>query len=148
MATRVDFYQLSRDPVDVTVAKLASKAMQAGERLLVVAEHEVLRARISDALWGHGKADFLANGQADAPHAARQPILLGSECAAPNEARILIIADGRWREEAEQFTRVMLLFDEQATEDARDLWRQLAPREDIDNHIHKQTPEGRWREGR
>ena len=30
--TRVDFYQLSRDPVDVTVAKLARKVLQAGER--------------------------------------------------------------------------------------------------------------------
>ena len=148
MATRVDFYQLSRDPVDVTVAKLASKAMQAGERLLVIAEDDGLRNRIGDALWGYGKADFLANGLADAPHAARQPILLGTQCEAPNEARIVIIADGRWRAEAERFARVMLLFDEDATQAARDLWRQLASREDIDNHIHKQTPQGGWREGR
>ena len=41
-ATRVDFYQLSRDPVDVTTAKLARKVLQAGERLVVTAVDRVL----------------------------------------------------------------------------------------------------------
>ena len=45
--TRVDFYQLSRDPVDVTVAKLARKVLQAGERLVVVSEDEGQRTRLS-----------------------------------------------------------------------------------------------------
>ena len=144
--TRVDFYQLSRDPVDVTVAKLASKALQAGERLLVVAENAEARERLGERLWSAG--GFLANGPADAPHAARQPILLSDQCDAPNEARIVMLADGKWREEALGFARVILLFDETATEAARDLWRSLDPRGDIDNRIHKQTPEGGWREGR
>ncbi|MXO50016.1 DNA polymerase III subunit chi [Erythrobacter gaetbuli] len=146
--TRVDFYQLSRDPVDVTVVKLAGKVMQAGERLLVVAADPALRERLGNALWAKGGGTFFANGPADAPHAARQPILVSDGCAAPNEASIAILADGVWREEASAFSRVMLLFDEAATEAARNLWRDLAPREDIDNRIFKQTPEGGWREGR
>lgn len=148
MSIRVDFYQLSRDPVDVTVAKLAAKALQAGERLLVVAGDDALREKIGTALWSFGNAHFLANGPADGLHAERQPILLGEACEAVNGARIALIADGQWRAEAERFERVMLLFDEQATEAARDLWRELDPREDIDNRIHKQTPQGGWREGR
>lgn len=146
--TRVDFYQLSRDPVDVTVVKLAGKVMQAGERLLVVAADPALRERLGKALWAKGGGSFLANGPADAPHAARQPILVSDGCAAPNEASMAILADGVWREEASAFARVMLLFDEAATDAARNLWRELAPREDIDNRIFKQTPEGGWREGR
>ena len=146
--TRVDFYQLSRDPVDVTVVKLAGKVMQAGERLLVVAADPALRERLGNALWAKGGGTFFANGPADAPHAARQPILVSDGCAAPNEASIAILADGVWREEASAFERVLLLFDEAATEAARNLWRELAPREDIDNRIFKQTPEGGWREGR
>ena len=59
-----------------------------------------------------------------------------------------ILADGQWREDAARFDRAMLLFDAEATEAARGLWRELAPREDIDNRIFKQTPEGGWREGR
>ena len=146
--TRVDFYQLSRDPVDVTVVKLAGKVMQAGERLLVVATEPALRERLGKALWAKGGGSFLANGPADEPHAARQPILVSDGCAAPNDASMAILADGVWREEASAFSRVMLLFDEAATEAARNLWRELAPREDIDNRIFKQTPEGGWREGR
>lgn len=148
MSTRVDFYQLSRDPVDVTTAKLAAKALQAGERLLVVAGDSALRDKIGSALWSFGTTQFLANGPADGAHAARQPILIGESCDAANGARIALIADGQWRAGAEGFERVMLLFDEQATGAARDLWRELDAREDIDNRIHKQTPQGGWREGR
>ena len=71
--TRVDFYQLSRDPVDVTVAKLARKVLQAGERLVVVSEDEDQRTRLSKVLWEQGGAAFLANGMADSPHAAPRP---------------------------------------------------------------------------
>ncbi|MBT8426710.1 MAG: DNA polymerase III subunit chi [Erythrobacter sp.] len=144
----VDFYQLSRDPVDVTVVKLARKVMQAGERLVVVAADEGLREHLSEALWQHGNGSFLANGPADGPHATRQPILISADCAAPNEARMAILADGQWRDEATRFDRAMLLFDADATEAARALWRELAVRDDIENRIFKQTPEGGWREGR
>ncbi|QZD91118.1 DNA polymerase III subunit chi [Qipengyuania aurantiaca] len=145
---RVDFYQLSKDPVDITVAKLARKVLQAGERLVVVAADEGLRERLSKTLWEQGGGSFLAHGPADGPHAARQPILISDTCAAPNEARMAILADGQWREDAARFDRAMLLFDAEATEAARGLWRKLDPREDIDNRIFKQTPEGGWREGR
>lgn len=148
MPTRVDFYQLSRDPVELTVAKLATKATAAGHRLLVIAEHAELRQRISEALWAYGKSDFLAHGDADAAHAPRQPIVLSATCAAPNDATIAIVADGAWRSECGAFERVMLLFDAQATDAARDVWRELAGREDIDNRIFKQTAAGGWREGR
>ena len=132
----------------MTVAKLARKVLQAGERLVVVAADEGLRERVSMTLWEQGGASFLAHGPADGPHAARQPILIAESCAAPNEARMAILADGRWREEASAFDRTMLLFDAEATEAARGLWRELAARDDIDNRIFKQTPEGGWREGR
>ena len=130
------------------MAKLARKVLQAGERLVVVAADEGLREHISKTLWEQGGGSFLAHGPANGPHAARQPILIADSCAAPNEARMAILADGHWREEAAKFDRTMLLFDAEATEAARGLWRELAARDDIDNRIFKQTPEGGWREGR
>ncbi len=132
----------------MTVAKLARKVLQAGERLVVVAADEGLREHVSKTLWEQGGGSFLAHGPADGPHAARQPILIAESCAAPNEARMAILADGQWREEASAFDRTMLLFDADATEAARGLWRELAARDDIDNRIFKQPPEGGWREGR
>ncbi|MBX7495351.1 DNA polymerase III subunit chi [Qipengyuania sp. 6B39] len=145
---RVDFYQLSRDPVDVTVVKLARKVMQAGERLLVVSGDADQRERLSKLLWEQGGSAFLANGLGDAPHAARQPILISDNCDAPNEARMAIIADGQWREEASGFARVMLLFDPAGREAAVQLWRRFDADEAFDNRIFKQTEQGGWREGR
>ena len=147
MTTRVDFYQLSRDPVDVTVAKLARKVLQAGERLVVVSTDESQREHLSKVLWEQGGAAFLANGMAEGPHAARQPILLSEACEAPNEARMALIADGTWREEALAFDRVLLLFDAAQRDAAADLWRRFAKDEVIDNRINKQDENGAWREG-
>ena len=144
---RVDFYQLSRDPVDVTVAKLARKAMQAGERLVVVSGDAEHREALSNALWGQGGGAFLAHGNAGERQEARQPILLSDHCAAPNEARMAIIADGVWRDEASALARVMLLFAPEGRDAAAELWRRFAADETIDNRIFKQDAQGSWREG-
>ena len=146
--TRVDFYQLSRDPVDVTVAKLARKVLQAGERLVVVSAEAAQREHLSKILWEQGGAAFLAHGMAEAPHAARQPILPADACDAPNGARMALIADGQWREEALRFDRVLLLFDGAQRDAAADLWRRFAQDETVDNRINKQDENGTWREGR
>ena len=105
------------------------------------------RDHLSQVLWQQGGGAFLANGMMDAPHAARQPILLADRCAAPNEARMALIADGQWREEALAFDRVLLLFDAGQRDAAAELWRRFARDEAIDNRINKQDPGGAWREG-
>ena len=147
MTTRVDFYQLSRDPVDVTVAKLARKVLQAGERLVVVSGDEAQRQHLSKVMWEQSGAAFLANGMAGGPHDARQPILVSDSCAAPNEARMTLIADGQWREDALGFKRVLLLFDAAQREGAVELWRRFAKDDAVDNRINKQDENGAWREG-
>lgn len=142
---RVDFYQLSRDPVEKVVALLAGKVLDTGARLLIVAAEEEMRDALSRSLWA---ADgFLAHGMAGQPHAERQPILLSGQCTAPNQATMLLLADGMWREEAAGFDRAMLLFDTHGTEAARKLWQELKMRDDIEPRIFKQTAAGGWREG-
>ncbi len=146
-AQRVDFYQLSRDPVHQVVALLAGKVMEAGDRLLVVSGSAEQRDLVSKTLW-EDETSFLAHGMASMAHVERQPILLSDVCEAPNGARMVILADGVWREEAAGFDRAMLLFDNQARDAAADLWRRLAADKTIDNRIHKQNDRGGWREGR
>jgi DNA polymerase III subunit chi len=70
---RIDFYQLSRDPVERVVALLAAKAGDTGARVLVVSADQSARAAISEALWASEGA-FLAHGEAEEPGAERQPI--------------------------------------------------------------------------
>ncbi|MGQ7829594.1 DNA polymerase III subunit chi [Altererythrobacter sp. Z27] len=147
MATRVDFYQLSRDPVERVAAMLARKVLQAGQRLLVVSGDPGQRAVIGRELWRGGPEEFLANGEADAGQAERQPILLSDKVEAANGANMVLLADGQWRPEALQFERALLLFGAAETEAARALWRELDGAEEVAREIHKQDEAGRWRAG-
>lgn len=121
---RVDFYQLSESPVDAALPALAAKMREAGAKVLVVSADDMQLTRISEALWAP-KGTFLAHGAAGGPDDARQPILLSDRLDAPNGANFLALADGLWREGAEAFERVFLLFDEASIEAARKTWRSL-----------------------
>ena len=140
---QLDFWQLSRDPVERVVALIAERTRVAGEKLLVVAESEAQRAAIGRSLWEANPEAFLANGDAAAPHAERQPILLSAECQPANGARYAVLADGVWRAEAEQFERAFLLFGDAAVEAARATWRQFDGREDVTRNYYAQE-DGKW----
>jgi DNA polymerase-3 subunit chi len=140
---QLDFWQLSRDPVERVVALIAERTRSAGEKLLVVAQDEAQRAAMSTALWEAKPAAFLANGEAGASHAARQPILLSDSCEPANGAKYVILADGTWRDGAEAFERAFLLFGEAAVEGARAVWRQFDGREDVERSYYAQE-DGKW----
>lgn len=143
----MDFYQLSRDPVERVTAMLARKVLQAGERLLVVSADAAQREAVSKELWRAGPEEFLANADASRPGADKQPILLSDETAATNGAKMVLFADGKWREEALEFDRALLLFGPEDTEAARGLWRELDGKDDVTREIHKQDDSGKWRAG-
>jgi hypothetical protein len=66
---------------------IARAARRAGQRMLVVADDADLLDRLDKALWEQFPEDFLAHGRADAVHAARQPVLLATDCTAPTARR-------------------------------------------------------------
>ena len=143
---RVDFYLLSRDPVEAALPRIARSVKGAGERLLVVSGDEDQRAALDRALWEQFPEDFLAHGHAGEPHAERQPLLLSAQCEPANGAKHVAFADGLWRDEALGFERAFLFFDEGTIDAARGTWRMLGEREDIDRRFWKQEG-GRWVEG-
>lgn len=142
----VDFYQLSRDPVERVIPMLAAKAIKSGGRLLIVSADANQRAALSQALWDR-ENDFVAHGEACEPHPARQPVLLATDCSPANGAHMVLIADGLWRSEAAEFERTILLFDRDQTGEARQLWTRLGA-EGHALRIFKQRDDGGWREGR
>ena len=144
---RVDFYQLSRDPVERVVAMLARKVLGTGARLLVVSADKDQRSVLSQELWRAPPQEFLANGESDAAGAERQPILLSETVEPANGATMVMLADGKWREEAAGFDRAFLLFGEADTQAARDTWRQLDGIADVEREIHKQDSQGKWSAG-
>ena len=139
---KLDFWQVTDDPIEKVVALIAKRALGGGERVLVVSADADQRAAISRALWQAGPDSFLANGAADAPGADRQPILLADDCTPANGASHLILADGLFRESA-GFARVFLLFPPDAAPAARAAWRAHDGRDDVTRAYFAQE-DGRW----
>lgn len=139
---KLDFWQVTDDPIEKVVALIAKRALGGGERVLVVSADADQRAAISRALWQAGPDSFLANGAADAPGADRQPILLADDCTAANGASHLILADGTFRESS-GFARVFLLFPPDAAPAARAAWRAHDGRDDVTRAYFAQE-DGRW----
>ncbi len=143
---RVDFYQLSRDTAEAALPQIARNTLKAGERLVVVSADEAQLGRIGDLLWAKLPESFLAHGKAGEAHAERQPILLSGDASPANGAQFLAIADGVWREGEQAFARTFYLFDEATLQTARDCWRMLGTRDDMQRKFWKQEG-GKWVEG-
>ena len=143
---QVDFYQLSRDPVEQVLPAIAARILGLGARLLVVADTADRRERISQGLWAGPPESFLAHGQVGEGREAIQPILLAPTCDATNGARHVALADGVWRDEALGFERAFYFFDADTIDGARASWRTLSKREGVEPRFWRQ--EGRkWVRG-
>lgn len=143
---RVDFYVLGANRPESVVVALAARALGQGERLLIVAAAAERRAALSKALWEARPEQFLAHGDADAPHAECQPILLSDRTEAVNGASLLCLADGGWRD-SEGFARVLYLVDDDGLAEARGQWKRLGECADVERRFWKQDEGGRWIEG-
>lgn len=142
---RVDFYQLGAVPLEQVIASLAEKLLKENERLVVVSGDNVQLARLDRILWDQGPASFLPHGTVGESDDSRQPVLLAADADAPNRARNLLIADGKWREASLAFERVFYLLGHDAIDEARDAWRSLAGRSQVERHYWA-NEDGRWRE--
>ncbi|QIK96159.1 DNA polymerase III subunit chi [Sphingomonas sp. HDW15A] len=141
---RIDFYQLGSEvsPYGV-IAALCSKLIADGERLLIVAGEESMLARLDRQLWSHSPSSFLPHALSGGADDSRQPILLSTGVDAPNAARNLLLADGRWREAAQHFDRTFYLFDDDSIEEARAAWRSLAGKSESERHYWANV-DGKW----
>lgn len=149
MEARVDFYHLTRDSAPPVAARLAERVLEKG-RLLIVAGDAAAREAIDAALWSAIPHSFLPHPATDAPEEgwADEPILILPDvpAKAANGAEVVALADGRWRDAALDYARVLYLFDGAGIDEARAAWRDLARRDGVDRRYWSQTDRG-WREG-
>ena len=143
---QVDFYQLSRDPVDKVLPAIAARVLDGGGRLLVVAGDDERLAALSQGLWSAGPESFLAHGRAGEGREAIQPILLSHDCEAANGARFVALADGVWRDEALTFDRAFYFFDTETIEGARAAWRMVSKADGLTPRFWRQDGR-RWVQG-
>jgi DNA polymerase-3 subunit chi len=139
----VDFYQLGGVAPDQVIAQLAAKVVEADGRLLVVADDEAWLAKLDRLLWSSDPGSFLPHGLAGGPDDARQPVLLSGSEDAPNQARNMLIADGKWRDSALTYDRAFFLFGEESLADARLAWKLLAERDGVERRYWA-NDDGKW----
>ncbi|HEX8625505.1 MAG TPA: DNA polymerase III subunit chi [Allosphingosinicella sp.] len=139
----VDFYHLTVSPLERVLPGIAAKVLAGGERLLVVAGADLL-ARLDEQLWSYSKDSFLPHGR-ERPET--QPVLLSDAPDPANGATNIVLADGRWREEALGFARTFYFFDNDAREAAREAWRALKGRAEVEARYWKQDERGKWVQG-
>ena len=143
---QIDFYQLGGAPPEQVIASISDKLIGQGGRLLIVADEEAALARLDRLLWGEqGDSSFLPHGLCGGTDDARQPILLSTSPDAPNLARNILIADGKWREAALGFDRAFYLFDGNELEDARLAWKLLDGREGVERRYWARV-DGKWKQ--
>jgi DNA polymerase-3 subunit chi len=143
--TEVGFYHCTRVAAAEVAVRLAAKAHESGQRLLVVGEGDALAA-LDTALWTADPASFLPHAVAGGPHDADQPILLAPDADPANGARLLMLLDRPVPERLEPFERVLLLFDEggDGQARAREQWKSLARRPGTTRSYWQQKPGGGW----
>ncbi|MCJ8159878.1 DNA polymerase III subunit chi [Sphingomonas sp. LaA6.9] len=141
---QVDFYQLEARPVEQALPRIAERLLDAGARLLVVADDEAMVERLDAALWAYREDAFLPHAIAGRDVDAVQPVLLSPAVDAANGARNIALADGLWRDEALDFDRVFYLFDGETVDGARAAWRALGGREAMERRFWKQDEHGKW----
>jgi DNA polymerase-3 subunit chi len=141
---QVDFYHLTRTPLDRALPRIAERIVENGGRLLIVAEGDAAQARLDQLLWSYAPESFLPHGRAGGEDDARQPVLIAGSPEAANGARNIALADGVWREEALGFDRAFHFFDEDRIAEARAAWKGLADREDVERRYWKQNDAGKW----
>lgn len=141
---QVDFYHLTRLPLERVLPRIAELVTEKGGRLLIVAGDPAMRTRLDQLLWGYAPESFLPHGQAGDEHDADQPILIAETPEAGNGARNIAMADGVWREEALAFDRAFHFFDADRIAEARIAWKGLADREGVERRYWKQNDAGKW----
>jgi DNA polymerase-3 subunit chi len=141
----VDFYHLTATSIERVLPRICEKLLADKERLLIVAEPGLL-GQLDTHLWSYSRDSFLPHGRHDGAAPGDQPILLSPEPEPLNGARNIALADGRWRDEALTFERAFYFFDSAHIDEARQSWRALKDKAEVECRYWKQV-EGKWVQG-
>lgn len=141
---QVDFYHLTRSPLDRVLPRIAERIVGDGGRLLIVVRDDEQARAIDRLLWTYAPESFLPHGRAGAGRDDIQPVLIATECAPANGARNVAIVDGTWREGALSFDRAFHFFDEEFIAAARAAWKALAEQAGVERRYWKQRESGGW----
>jgi DNA polymerase-3 subunit chi len=106
----VGFYHLLTMPLDRALPKLLERAIDGGQRVVVVAGSEDRVDYLNNLLWTYNESGFLPHGGARDGNAARQPVWLAAADENPNGAPWVMLVDGA-RADLGRYQRCFDIFD-------------------------------------
>ncbi|KQM93463.1 DNA polymerase III subunit chi [Sphingomonas sp. Leaf22] len=139
---KVDFYHLTRSPLDRVLPRIAARLHGDGERLLLVSDDANQRRDLDMLLWTYAPDSFLPHAQAGAGDDSRQAVLIAADVTPANAARNIAIVDGQWRDAALTFDRAFHFFGEDHIASARSAWKALAERDGVERRYWRQGDNG------
>ena len=144
--TDILFYHLQRQPLERVLPTLLEKCRQRGWKVVVQATSKERVVALDDVLWTYSDQSFLPHGTIEAGSPERQPILLMTEDANPNDADVRILVDGAEGPDLSGYQRAIILFDgndPDALASARKHWATLKAA-DHSMTYWQQDETGRW----
>lgn len=109
--TEVRFYHLQRRTLEYALPKILEKVLERGWRAVVMAGSAERVDMLNQHLWTYDPASFLPHGSAADGFAEDQPVFLTWKDENPNNATVLVLADGVESNRVEAFELVCDIFD-------------------------------------
>jgi DNA polymerase-3 subunit chi len=144
----ISFYHLTKTPLEKALPALLEKMLASGKRGLVLVETEERLRLLDNLLWTYSSNKFLPHGTEKDGKAERQPVFLTLREENPNQAQVLVVTDGRKPAFAENFGRVVDIFDgsnETQLSAARARWQEYKKTGGKLTYF-KQNDQGGWEE--
>ena len=111
----ISFYKLTTGTLEQALAKLLPKVYGQGLGCVIVLPEERLSG-VNTSLWTLGHGSFLPHGVTGDPAPERHPIWLTAQVENPNDAQVLLLAQGHFDQAlsspgGKPFTRCLIFFD-------------------------------------
>ncbi|MGB0921567.1 MAG: DNA polymerase III subunit chi [Alphaproteobacteria bacterium] len=140
------FYHLERSTLIDVLPTLLERSLERGWRAAISCPDNTELDALDTTLWTARDDSFLAHGLAGGKQDAEQPILLSTDEAITNSPQILFLTHGANAKAAENFTRIVDLFDgndAQAVDAARSRFRAMRDA-GHDVTYWRQSESGKW----
>jgi DNA polymerase III subunit chi len=126
MLPPISFYHLQTSTLDQALPRLVIRALDTGQRLLIVTGSPARTAALDALLWTFDPNSFIPHGTIQDGHADRQPVWLSDTDENPNAATILFLVDQPISPLVPHMQRCLILFDgndSEALSRARSAWK-------------------------
>ncbi len=140
------FYHLTAVPLEVSLPKLLTKAVEHGYRALVKVPDQALMDSMDTVLWDYDPSSFLPHDKEDCDHPKDQKILLSVSGANNNQANIVTLINNTQVDDVSDFERVFYMFDgrsETIVAKAREHWKAYKD-QGFDLSYWQQSEMGGW----